>query len=78
MAKLLAVFDYDFQALAADREAYASDPTVQVTTDLDRYIITFEDFEPRSGAVTTQSDGGSFNLVDLLDSASMREYRVIL
>lgn len=76
MAKLIVTFEYDVQAFMTDRDDYASDPSVTVTRQADTYSVTYSNFTPLSGGVQTAD--GPFNLVDLFDADSLREYRVIL
>ena len=76
MAKLIATFDYDVHAYMNDRDGYASDPSVTVMRQADTYTVTYGVFTPLTGSVLTED--GPFNLIDLLDADSLREYRVVL
>jgi len=77
MAKLIVASDYSVQAWMNDTDAYRSDPSVSVMrAEGATYSIVYRSFDPATNTVETAD--GPFNLADLLEDDTVREYRVIL
>lgn len=82
MAKLELVVRWDVQAFEADRDEYRTVTNVSVVGAHDHYTVTFQDFDPTTGAlfVTDTRQFAPFfsNLADLLEAANLISYTVTL